>query len=418
MNNDVLECKRRVQELVASDGAPLNRNGRKKGYIEVMKQLWEEKGYGNLALKGQNLRYQASRLEKCQEGLADESCVNGATVISIDESILPSGNSDTVFVEGNRNIEREDANQATPNLHMSTMQLREELQSDQSKHERLSDEVPGSLPKCNTLHTPSSFVWGQYNEGRSIIVNESTIENAYDEISKWRKNTFLVPFGKTGKEFINTLRERINKWNNGSEMEFIALKVTIVLLALCLQKPGPKWKSKDHQDCLAKRLVLWKKGEDDTILREGRMIQRRLGDSRRATDPPNRAKIFANLVMTGQVNLALRYLSDDQGGGILPLSDDVMEQLKEKHPKPQVVQLGSLLFGPIKDIPDTLYYEINEDMVRDAALRTKGSCGPSGVNANSFRRILTCKSFKRSGTELCEAIASMTKCLCTEYVDP
>ena len=116
-------------------------------------------------------------------------------------------------------------------------------------------------------------------------------------------------------------------------MEFIALKVAIVLLALCLQKPGPKSKSKDHQDCLAKRLVLWKKGEVDTILREGRMIQRRLGNSRRATDPPNRAKIFANLVMTGQVNSALRYLSDDQGGGILPLSDDVMEQLKERLPR-------------------------------------------------------------------------------------
>ncbi|XP_073253376.1 uncharacterized protein [Porites lutea] len=57
-------------------------------------------------------------------------------------------------------------------------------------------------------------------------------------------------------------------------------------------------------------------------------------------------------------------------------------------------------------------------MVRDAALRTKGSGGPSGVDANGFRRILTCKSFKRSGTELCEAIASMTKRLCTEYVDP
>ena len=74
MNNDVLECKRRAQELVASDSAPLNRNGRKKGYIEVMRvmrQLWEEKGYGHLALKGQNLRDQASRLEKCQEGLAD-----------------------------------------------------------------------------------------------------------------------------------------------------------------------------------------------------------------------------------------------------------------------------------------------------------------------------------------------------------
>ena len=106
--------------------------------------------------------------------------------------------------------------------------------------------MPGSLPECNTLHTPSSFVWGQDDEGRSIIVNVSTIENAYDE------------------------------------------------------------------------------------------------------------KIFANLVLTGQVNSALRYLSDDQGGGILPLSDDVMEQLKEKHPEPQGVQLGYLLFGPIEDVPDTV----------------------------------------------------------------
>ena len=40
------------------------------------------------------------------------------------------------------------------------------------------------------LHKPSSFVWGQDDEGRSVIVNVSTIENAYDEISKWRKNTF------------------------------------------------------------------------------------------------------------------------------------------------------------------------------------------------------------------------------------
>ena len=131
--------------------------------------------------------------------------------------------------------------------------------------------------------------------------------------------THFSPFWKkTGKEFIDTCKELTNKWNNGSEMAFIALKVAIVLLALCLQKAGPKSKLKDHQDCLARRLVLWKKGEIDTILREGRMIQRHLVNSRRATDPPDRAKIFANLVMTGQVNWALRYLSDDQGGEMLP----------------------------------------------------------------------------------------------------
>ena len=34
--------------------------------------------------------------------------------------------------------------------------------------------------------------------------------------------------------------------------------------------------------------------------------------------------------------------------------------------------------------------------MREAALRTKGSGGPSGVDANSFKRILEWKSFKRS----------------------
>ena len=49
-----------------------------------------------------------------------------------------------------------------------------------------------------------------------------------------------------------------------------------------------------------------------------------------------------------------------------------MRQLKEKHPEAQDASLGSLLFGPIEEVPDTVYYQINGEMVRDAALRTKG----------------------------------------------
>lgn len=60
------------------------------------------------------------------------------------------------------------------------------------------------------------------------------IENVYDEIFKWCKNIFLVFFGKMGKEFIDILKELINKWNNGLEMEFIVFKVVIVFFVLCL----------------------------------------------------------------------------------------------------------------------------------------------------------------------------------------
>jgi hypothetical protein len=96
-----------------------------------------------------------------------------------------------------------------------------------------------------------------------------------------------------------------------------------------------------------------------------------------------------------------------------------MTQLKQKHPEPQPAKLGSVLFGPLNDeIPESIYSEINGEMVRQAALRTKRSGGPSGVDANGFRRMLACKSFKQSSTRLCEAIARMTKTLCTQYIDP
>ena len=71
MNRDVLECKRQAQALATSDNAPCNINGRKKGYIEIMKELWDMKGYEHIGLKAQNLRDQASPLEKNQEGLID-----------------------------------------------------------------------------------------------------------------------------------------------------------------------------------------------------------------------------------------------------------------------------------------------------------------------------------------------------------
>ena len=172
--------------------------------------------------------------------------------------------------------------------------------------------------------------------------------------------------------------------------QHIALKAAFVLLALGLQKPSQKSKAKDHQECLARRLRMWNEGEIESLVREGRMIQKRL-KSPRKRDPPNKAKIFSNLVMAGQVNSALRYLSGDEGGGILPLNDDVMTQLREKHPAPQEARIGNLPFGPMEEVPMAIYQQIDSEMVRDAALRTKGSGGPSGVDASGFRRMLASK---------------------------
>lgn len=71
MNNDLLECKKKALERVKSDNLPWLNNGRKMGYMQMMKELWEEKGYGDFALTSQNLRDQAARLEKTFGSVAE-----------------------------------------------------------------------------------------------------------------------------------------------------------------------------------------------------------------------------------------------------------------------------------------------------------------------------------------------------------
>ena len=122
--------------------------------------------------------------------------------------------------------------------------------------------------------------------------------------------------------------------------------------------------------------------------------------------------------MEGQIQSALRYMNEEACGGVLPLSEQVMERLADKLSEGQQAKMGSVLFGPVEDLPAFLYQQINEEMAREAALRTKGSCGPSGVDANGFKRMLACKSFKKSSMNLCDSLATLARRLCTEFVDP
>ena len=40
------------------------------------------------------------------------------------------------------------------------------------------------------------------------------------------------------------------------------------------------------------------------------------------------------------------------------------------------------------------------------------------MDANGFKRILACKSFKKSSTNLCDSLATLARRLSTEFVDP
>ena len=74
---------------------------------------------------------------------------------------------------------------------------------------RAGVHAPGHLPNFSAIDMSSIVSWGRRVDGTIITVNLSTIIKAYDEITQWRKNTFLVPYGKVGREFIDQLTQHI-----------------------------------------------------------------------------------------------------------------------------------------------------------------------------------------------------------------
>ena len=62
------------------------------------------------------------------------------------------------------------------------------------------------------------------------------MNEACDEVMHWKLNLFLVPFGSVGKCFIADLARLYRAVGSSSALECIALKATIELTALALQK--------------------------------------------------------------------------------------------------------------------------------------------------------------------------------------
>ena len=135
--------------------------------------------------------------------------------------------------------------------------------------------------------------WGKRSVGNAIVISTSVITDAYSEIATWRKNVFLVPYGNAGRDFIDQVTLHVNDWNSGSDNQHcISLKAAFVLLAVGFRKPSPTSKAKDHQDVLSRRLILWRQGEINKLLREDRIIQGRIGKLK-AWEPPDRSKVLA-----------------------------------------------------------------------------------------------------------------------------
>ena len=146
----------------------------------------------------------------------------------------------------------------------------------------------------------------------------------------------MVPSGGGGKKFIKETTRLINLWTDDSLLENIALKA----------------------------------------------IER----------PKGIAKIsvkFKELMQKGNVNGALKLLTNERSNGILPLTEETLSQLEIKHPDNRDDSADVPLNGPIKEIYPIDFDAIDEEMVLKAASINKGGSGLSGLDSDGWRRILT-----------------------------
>ena len=108
-------------------------------------------------------------------------------------------------------------------------------------------------------------------------------------------------------------------------------------------------------------------------MKEIRFIQDRFVNSKRARSVED---ISRKLVFQGKLTAAIKLLDRENSSGLLNLSDEVLAQLKEKHPVPAEIEDECLLHGPVDLVPPGIFDLINEQRIFDSALKTKGSAGP------------------------------------------
>jgi hypothetical protein len=263
-------------------------------------------------------------------------------------------------------------------------------------------------------------MWGDMTgEAFSLL-----IDKAYNEIVHYKSNLFGIPRGRAGTLFVQEITRLLEAYNHATAMECVAMKAIMVLPALMLQRPYPKAKAKTCSETLGGRLKKWQDGDIDQLLHECHTIQSRLRSSKNDNQGGGKmAQSFEKLVAVGNIKAALRLITEHDHGGCLSLDAiqpdgrSVKDHLLDKHPPSKPVDPTAISDMPPATAPHPIVFDqIDGPLIRSTVQQMSGSAGPSGLNAKEWKKL--CSSFHRASDDLCQAIAKLTRRLCSTYVDP
>ena len=258
--------------------------------------------------------------------------------------------------------------------------------------------------------------WGPHSsEEITSIAN-----GIYEEIVYWKNNVFTMPSGAAGKRYLRESTRLIEIWlADKKPLCDVAMKMLMCMPKMLLQKPSRKSRARQHSTYLNKRLDLWEKGDFEGLMKENKAIQHKLreGSPSKGT-AESIAKGFARLILQGRVHAALRLLNRNEELGIAELTDENVKILKALHPTGAEADESILMTGELPYFDPIVFQNIDEASIAKAAHRTRGAAGPSGLDADAWRKILISKNYGETGKALRIAVAKMTQKLCTIEITP
>ena len=184
-----------------------------------------------------------------------------------------------------------------------------------------------------------------------------------------------------------------------------------------MQKPSRSSKAKDHTKDLGRRFILWEEGNLSELLFESQNIQRNLKTTYSVPDIAQLSLDKKFSMRKGNVNGAIELLSNNMQIGIIPLNEETLQLIKLKHPEEKEVLEDVILNGLLQKIHVFEYESIDETLVLKAETSTKGGSGPSGLDADGWRKMITSSVYGTATINLRCAIAEFIKKLCTVTIE-
>ena len=114
----------------------------------------------------------------------------------------------------------------------------------------------------------------------------------------------------------------------------------------------------------------------------------------------------------------MNLIEQEASKGVLQPNQNVLKVLQKLHPPRRHVTTSEMIQGSSAETNPVVFESINHSAIYHSTMQTRGSGGPSGLDAANFRRMACSTKFKQVSESFCTTVSEIARKLCCEEIDP